>query len=225
MKSILLTILLSQIITSGYAQKSNDQDFDLTEHELINRLENMDPEVRQECADKIKTLLANNEFEIKEGNVIEYSSEYWLDKFNKYKTSIKKEKFEEEFFKEKIDYVPNYSNVKFYQLDNIHLLRVEVFKKKVELKELTISPLFFPLDPYDNYTGVWKTYYVTGSVNSEAEYLNGVKDGIEILYDWIGDKSWLKKYEYGKVINLYSFDDGEIVEENLKLLEIEGENK
>jgi len=223
MKRILLIIVMSQVVAFADAQISNSQDFELSEKDLINGLKNMDPEFREKCANKIKSLLENNQVVVKEGNVMEFPAMYWIDKFNKYKSSIKKDKFEEEFFKKKIDYVPNFSNVKFYQLDNLHLLRVELFKKKVILKELTISPIMIPLTSPDNYTGLWKTYFINGSVSCVTEYLNGVKHGVEIIYNWKGEKSWLKNYENGKVIKLYSFDDGEIFEEDLEILEIEGE--
>ncbi len=225
MKRFVFIIVLIHIAIISFAQDSNIQDLDMSEGELISGLSNVDPEIREQCAIKIENLLNKGLNVIQEGNIVEYPPEYWFEKFNRYKPSMKKEHFEEVFFKREIDYDPNFSNVKFYKLDHFHTLRVEVYKKKVKLKELAISLEFFPVDPGDHYTGVWKTYYISGSVHSATEYLNGIKNGTAIIYSMHGDISWVKNYDNGEVTKLYRSKEGKMVEEDLDILDVEGEGK
>jgi len=223
MKKYLVLLLLIHSIILVNAQDSIQVISNITEQSLIDGLQNIDPEIREQSAKKIKLLLKNNENKIQKGNIVEYPTAYWLDKFNQSKPTLKREQFEDLFFTNDIDYAPNYSNVKFYQLDHFHLLKVELFKRKVKLKELTISPIFFNIDPNKTYTGTWKTYYITGSINSECKYVNGIKNGVEILYNWKGEQTWIKSYINGKVVKLLKNVNGDMVETDLKSLEIEAE--
>lgn len=220
---IVLFTILSII---GRSQDTNVRvDVDVNEKELINALSDVDPEIRATAAQKIYALIIKNQNIIAKGNIMEHTTDYWTAKIKNNKPKMKKDDFEKEFFDEKIDFIPNYDNVKFYQLDHFHLLMTEISKKKVTIKSLTINPIFFNFEPNETYTGKWVTYYITGSVSKESEYTNCIKHGTEIIYNWNGQKSWMKLYENGDAMKLFSFKDGQMQEASLELLEVELEKE
>ena len=117
---------------------------------------------------------------------------------------MKKAKFLQLFEIADTSFTPNYDDYKYFQLDHIFLMLTQVSEKKVTILDLEYDPYHYRMEPPATFTGKWRCYSVIGMVSSEANLVDGVKQGKEYIYYDDGRTCWDKTYKDGKLIEIKS---------------------
>jgi len=219
-KMIRIALFLALVLLNGkpiYSQLSEGVDIvHFSENELIKGLSDKNQTLRKLCAEEIQNRLMKEQNKVEPGNIVEFKTEYWVNKFGKIPVTFQKTEFEKMINIDGADYSPNYKDVKFYQLDHFHIIRTKIRKKKVKIEDLRINPVFFSIPPEEAFTGIWYNYFIHGRVSSSTEYVKGKKEGMEFIYSSEGELYWAKKYNNNELVEFYRVDNGVWISESLQ---------